>query len=117
MLLNLSNHPFSSWSAEQIEAAHSYGRIVDMPFPNIDPKASADLVLILAERFLVEIRKIDPNAIHVMGEMTFTFALVRLLQKVGYLCLAATSERMVSEYDGKKIITFQFVQFRPYNLL
>jgi hypothetical protein len=114
MLLNLSNHPSSSWSAEQISAAQDYGDIVDMPFPNIDPYATIDEINLLAEKYLVDIRKIDPMAIHLMGELTFTFCLVQHLQRMGYLCLASTSERLVEEKDGKKIITFNFVQFRSY---
>jgi hypothetical protein len=85
-----------------------------MPFPNIDPHATSDLILQKAEKYLIEIRRLDPTAIHVMGELTFTFALIKLLKQVGYLCLAATSERNVELIDGKKVITFNFVQFRAY---
>lgn len=114
MLLNLSNHPSSTWSEKQKIAAQAYGHIHDMPFPNIDPHATPDQILLEAEKHLTEIRKLDPKAVHLMGELTFTFAMVKLLQQVGYLCLAATSDRNVEVIDDKKVIFFNFVQFRPY---
>jgi len=117
MFINLSNHPSSTWSDKQKIAAQAYGLIHDMPFPNIDPHATSDQILQKAEKYLLEIRKLDPKAVHIMGELTFTFAMVKLLQQVGYLCLAATSDRNVEVIDDKKVISFNFVQFRPYILL
>jgi hypothetical protein len=55
-----------------------------------------------------------PDAVHIMGEMTFTFALVNLLKEVGIKCIASTTKRNVEEIDGKHVSTFQFVQFREY---
>jgi hypothetical protein len=49
-----------------------------------------------------------------MGEMTFTFTLVKKLKQAGIPCLASTMERLVKEEDGKKIVEFKFVQFREY---
>ncbi len=37
MLINLSNHPLSSWSEQQLQAATSYGKCIDLPFPDINP--------------------------------------------------------------------------------
>jgi hypothetical protein len=50
-----------------------------------------------------------------MGELTFTFALIRLLQSQGIICVASTTHR-TSEVldDGKKISKFEFVRFRTY---
>jgi hypothetical protein len=56
----------------------------------------------------------DPQAVHLMGEMTFTFRLVTMLQAAGIPCIASTTHRTVEERDGKKIVQFEFVQFRPY---
>src|SRR5690606_5486998 len=115
MLLNLSNHPSSNWPAEQTTAATKrYGSIEDLPFPNVPPEATSDQVRQLAEQFYNKIRKMDPQAIHIMGEMTFTFALVNMLMAVGYPCLASTTNRIVEERDGKKIVQFEFLQFRSY---
>lgn len=115
MLLNLSNHPSPTWPEAQMQAAmEQYGSVQDMPFPNISPDATADEVRRLAEQYEVKVRQADPAAVHLMGEMTFTFALVQRLQAIGIPCLASTTERIAEEREGQKIVTFRFVQFRNY---
>lgn len=115
MLLNLSNHPSPTWSAAQLQAATAqYGSVQDLPFPNIPPDATADEVRRLAEQYEAEVRRVDPAAVHLMGEMTFTFALVNRLQAFGIPCIASTTERIAEEREGQKIVTFRFVQFRNY---
>ena len=120
MLINLSNHPSGKWSKEQFMAAKPYTEIVDWPFPAIDPETDTKSIEKLAQQYftaiLEEINSSDDsqNAVHVMGEMTFSFALVALLQKEGVRCVASTSKRMVVEQQGQKIVTFNFVQFRGY---
>jgi hypothetical protein len=116
MLLNLSNHPSSSWPDKQLqEARKSYGTIEDLPFPQIDPEASEESIDKLAEQYLAKILDMQPKAVHLMGELTFTFALIRLLQSQGIICVASTTHR-TSEVldDGKKISKFEFVRFRTY---
>ncbi len=114
-LLNLSNHPSADWSDDQKQAAvERYGRIADLPFPRIDPKASVEDIDRLAEDYLQHLLDIRPAAVHLMGEMTFTHALVSKLREAGIPCLASTTERIVEEKDGKKIVRFRFVAFRPY---
>jgi len=40
MLLNLSNHALNTWSNKQVEAAEKlYGKIIDIPFPKVNPNA------------------------------------------------------------------------------
>ena len=59
----------------------------------------------------------DPaqDVFHVMGEMCFSYALVNRLQKMGFICLASTSERIVKEMEpGRKEVFFKFVRFREY---
>lgn len=115
MLLNLSNHPSATWSEAQMQAAiEQYGAVQDLPFPNIPPEATADEVRMLAEQYEVKVRRADPAAVHLMGEMTFTFALVQRLQAIGIPCIASTTERIAEERDGQKIVTFRFVRFRNY---
>jgi len=46
--------------------------------------------------------------------MTFTYMMVNRLQALKMDCVATTSERIVTEQDGKKISIFNFVQFRKY---
>ena len=115
MLLNLSNHPSQKWTTKQKEtASQSYGTIEDLPFPQIPPEATSDDVHLLVEKYYVKIRQLDPKAVHLMGEMTFTYALVRQLKAIGIPCIASTTHRTVEEKDGKKIVLFDFIQFREY---
>lgn len=118
MLLNLSNHPSISWSPAQLAAAaQEYGVVLDWPFPAIDPlwlKAEIDT---LAWEYCTNILKLSPlpKAVHLMGEMTFCFALVNLLKQHGLICVASTSRRVVTEKaPGNKEVLFEFAQFREY---
>ncbi len=103
MLINLSNHPATTWSEQQRAAASLYGPIEDWPFPAIPPEWDEQQVATLAQRYAQRIvdrlQEVDagPHAVHVMGEQTFTCTLVRLLQQQGIRCLAATSHRIVEE--------------------
>lgn len=115
MLLNLSNHPSTRWTEKQKKAAIVHYKMVkDMSFPQIAPIASKKGVKKLAKVYFKKIQKLNPLAVHLMGEMTFTYALVRKLKKANILCIASTTNRIVEEKDGKKIVQFEFVQFRVY---
>lgn len=115
MLLNLSNHPSSKWTLEQLQTARrQYSDVEDLPFPNIPPSYSEDELDALVEDYCSTVQKLNPDAVHVMGEMTFTYRLVNRLKEAGIKCLASTTNRIVEEKDGKKIVQFQFVQFREY---
>lgn len=132
MFINLSNHPSDKWSDEQRQAAlalsqslvmpnaleNKQATILDLAFPNIPPAATTQDLIELVEKYAANINKQaipTQSAVHVMGEMTFCFALVQCLQKQGFLCVASTSERNTIENpDGSKTIVFNFVQFRPY---
>jgi hypothetical protein len=115
MLINLSNHPATRWTETQLAAAvNTYSTVTDMPFPNIPPAMnSAELDELTAE-YLKKILDKDPQSVHIMGEMTFTFRLVLILKKMKIPCIASTTNRTVEEKDGKKIVQFEFVQFREY---
>lgn len=116
MLLNFSNHPSTSWSEEQInETIVQYDSVQDLPFPSIDPKASVDQIEHLAQKFEMKIRQIRPTAVHIMGEMTFTYKLVNRLKAAGITCIASTTQRTSKEdINGIKISSFKFLQFREY---
>ncbi len=116
MLLNLTNHPVKQWGEKQLKAAtERYGSVEDMAFPSIAPMASSEEVEALARTYAEQIATLRPQAVHLMGEMTFTCYLVSLLQRTGIACIASTSERLVlEEADGKKTIVFDFQQFRAY---
>jgi len=115
-LLNLSNHPSERWSKEQKAAAmEQYESITDLPFPNIDPVMTNEDLEQLADEYLDRILGAQPTAVHLMGEMTFTHALVQKLKAAGIPCVASTSQRLAEELpDGTKKVRFQFVQFRAY---
>ena len=117
LFLNLSNHPSSAWSDEQLAAARQYGEVKDMEFPAIGPDADEAAIVALAEEYEKKIMDLAKNkhlTVHIMGEMTFTFCLVERLKRKGIDCVASTTNRQVEERDGQKVSTFQFVRFRNY---
>lgn len=121
MLINLSNHPSENWPEEQISTAvEMFGSVEDLPFPAVPPEASTEEVVKLAESFVEKIRKMlqtKEDAVHIMGELTFVVALVRLLQDNAIRCVASTTVRSVEETEqGVKQSRFQFVKFREYPL-
>jgi hypothetical protein len=123
MLLNLSNHPSNSWSDIQIaEANKHFGQVVDIPFPHVDPNGDEHYICSLADLYFdICTEKLsnfpDENcAVHVMGELNFTFLLVSKLRNAGIKCIASTTERNAIEKNGLKISEFKFVRFREYTL-
>ena len=115
MLLNLTNHPSPRWSEKQLDTAKdTYGKVQDLPFPNIHSEMDADAVDDLAEVYYHRVVTSKATAVHLQGEMTFTYALVRRLRADNIPVVASTSERQVEERDGKKIVHFNFVRFRAY---
>ena len=119
MLINLSNHPSSKWSKEQTDAANSqFGEIVDMPFPQVNPENGEIEIAALAEQYVGKIRALADGQtviVHIMGEMTLTFAIIGRLKSLDIPCVASTTQRLVKEMgDGHKDVVFQFVRFRNY---
>lgn len=116
MLLNLSNHPSASWPEEQLTAAiEKYNSVEDLAFPQINPEWDSDQIEQLAEEYEIKVRKLNPTAVHLMGEMTFTYKLVNRLKAIGIPCIASTTERIATEDgNGNKTSVFQFVRFRMY---
>lgn len=118
IFLNVSNHPLEVWSDEQRKAAQEYGILDEIPFPQVSPELPPTEFDTLIKSILSQIlEKISgKNAtVHIMGEMTLTYALVKRLQAAGIRCVASTTERCVKEYDdGTKESVFKFVRFREY---
>jgi hypothetical protein len=113
--LNISNHPSARWPETQVKIAQeTYGQIEDLPFPMIDPTFNQEEVEQLALKFSEQVAKSEASAVHLMGEMCFTFNLVQKLKEMGLAVVASTTKRNVEEVNGKKIVQFEFVQFRPY---
>ncbi len=121
MLINLSNHPSKQWSKLQTdEAVNEYGKILDLPFPAINPSAKPEEIKELAKYYfnkcldILKKSRENNNVVHIMGELTFCFALVNLLQAQDISCISSTSARNVVQNGSKKIVEFNFVQFREY---
>lgn len=119
VFLNLSNHPFGEWFADQISCAQNYGRICDWDFPQVDSALSSMDIDSRAEDITSEVLSVYAGCdltVHVMGEMTMTYALVSKLKSCGIRCVASCSER-VSSFDpetGVKSSVFKFEGFREY---
>jgi hypothetical protein len=89
-----------------------------LPFPQISPQANTEEVVLEAKTYLKKIVKDYPNlvAVHLAGEMTFTVALIRMLQKKHIPVVCSTTERVVlEEKEGKKTMQFSFCRFRAYS--
>lgn len=117
LFLNLSNHPSSAWSEKQLVAARAYGDVVDMAFPNVPPCATEEDIDKMAVDCVDKIVERAGDAVptvHVMGEMSLTFKVVQLLNDRGIRCVCSTTQRIVTEQDGKKVTEFQFERFREY---
>lgn len=118
LLINLSNHPSTGWGARQREAAEMYGEIEDMDFPAIPPEAGEREITDLAEEYVARIEERAETrdvTVHIMGEMTFCYAVITRLQPLGIPCLASTTRRQVTETaDGVKEVRFDFETFRRY---
>lgn len=118
LFINLSNHPFSTWDERQLQAAAVYGKLVDIPFPAVDPAGDEAYIQELADEYEYQILKMAEEravTVHLMGEMNFCFALIKRLAEHGIRCVASTSKRIVSETnDGEKNSIFHFQRFREY---
>jgi len=116
MLLNFSNHASDTWSEKQLnEAMKLYDGVQDMAFPWIDPNWSSDEVEKLAIEYSSKIAAMKPAAVHIMGEMTFVYTMVRKLSDMDVLCIASTTDRVVTgESHGVKRTVFEFIRFREY---
>ena len=122
MLINLSNHPSTRWNEKQIQVGlEQFQSIQDLPFPNVPPAANERTIQKMAKQLVLQIKEIQKNspketfAVHVMGEMTLIFRVIKLLKRANIKCVASTTERnTIENEDGSKTFLFNFVQFREY---
>ena len=119
IFINHTNHKSEQWSAEQRAAAERFGRIVDLPFPDIHPDWGEVEIAGMAVGAAARIVAMKPEAVLCQGEFTYTSLLVYLLKLSHITVLAASSERRVKEWQDeagrtKRESTFCFVRFRPY---
>ena len=121
ILINHTNHPSASWSDEQRQAALAYGEIMDIPFPSIAADLDEAQVQVMAEKALGQMLPLEPSAVLVQGEFTYSYALIKLLQEAGITVLAACSERQTvttvnAKHETVRQSVFSFVQFRSYGM-
>lgn len=118
VFVNLSNHPSSDWTENQLKAAERYGKVIDVDFPIIPPEADEQAISQIAAQYVAMIRDMTKDksvTLHIMGEMTFVFRVVSRLNSLGITCVASTTERIAYETDAGKLSVFHFVRFRKYN--
>lgn len=115
---NISRHPVSSWSREQVKAASEISDgagITDYQFPKVDPLASSEEIVRQAYEFA---DKILGENIHfhgmVMGEYSLTIALIHELRMKGmHTYVACMGDGYQDEEIGvKQFQPRHFIQFR-----
>lgn len=119
MLLNISNHPSELWGSKQLDAAHQYGEVIDIPFPPIPAEATSAEIDQKVDEYLQKVRTYDHPVVMIQGEFVFTFRLVSALKKENITVLASATRREVEEQyheDGTttKTTVFSFQGFREY---
>jgi hypothetical protein len=117
MFVNITNHPFTRWSKEQLDEAEKIGgsgTLIDLGHPTINPSWGKGDITKLAERWVEKVFKQvtkhrgEKVVIHVMGETGFTHAFVTQAKTFPNWELIYSS----TGRDPNKIFTF--VRFRRY---
>lgn len=120
IFINYSNHPMQLWDEKQLLKTRELGdSFIDIPFPKVSPTMSHEEILMLADSEVHRIKKASINfdnaIVHIMGEHTLVFNVIRLLKLEGVKCVASTTERVTEILpSGEKISKFNFIMFREY---
>ena len=119
IFINLSNHPSKEWDDLQRTEAEAYGKIIDIPFPRIDPKITEHAMNSLVQRHVEKVLSYGRPVVMVQGEFVFTYRIVNILREKGCLVLAGRSDRIVKEVRNpegqkEKISSFVFSGFAEY---
>lgn len=117
--INLSNHPSSRWTAHQLDCAQEYGRVIDLPFPPIDPYCSSGEIDEIVDQYYQRIMTYRKPVVMLQGEYVFTYRLTCRLKAADIKVLAGCSERRTIEYTDNEGMTarrseFEFVMFKEY---
>ena len=113
-LINLSPFPLEDWPLAQRQAAtQAYGEITNWNFPVVSPTLDSQELATLVDDYYRKILAARPNAVHIIGEMNFTFRLIERLKAVDITCIASVwnGENSNDLYDE---LASEFVQFRVY---
>lgn len=114
VFVNFSNHPSVKWDEKQRKVSEHYGKIIDIPFPSVDPFCGEKEIETLAEKYTGIILSYYPAIVMCQGEYTLCFDVVRKLKQNGICVVAACSKRDVIETEQGKISSFHFVRYREY---
>lgn len=120
IFVNYSNHPMELWNEKQLLKAREMGdSLVDIPFPKVSPTMCHEEILMFAESEVKRIKEVatnfDNTTVHIMGEHTLVYNVIRLLKQEGIKCVASTTERVTEILpSGEKISKFNFITFREY---
>lgn len=120
IFINYSNHPMELWDERQLLKAREMGdSLLDIPFPKVSPTMNHDEIVKFAESEVKRIKDATANfdnaIVHIMGEHTLVYNVIRLLQQEGVKCVASTTERVTEILpSGEKVSKFNFVTFREY---
>ena len=93
MFLNISNHKSENWSVNQINEAEKYGKIIDIPFPAVNPRESDEYMDDLVDEYYQKVMEYEKPTVMVQGEFVFTYRLVNQLKQAGIKVVASCSER------------------------
>lgn len=123
VVLNLTNHPVSTWPDAQRDAAGAeLGHLHEVPggMPLVPPTATSAEVAAMADDLVARALAVGAEVAVVAGEPTLTFALVHRLLAAGIRCVAPTTHRNASEsHDAHGVVhrssAYRFVAFRPYS--
>ena len=120
VFINYSNHPLDLWGEKQLKEARELGAtLLDIPFPQVSPIWSHEEILKFADSETNRIKEATVNfdnaIVHIMGELTLIYNVIRKLKESGIKCVASTTERVTELLpSGEKISKFNFVTFREY---
>lgn len=125
VLINVSNHPSEKWSNDQKER---WKKIIDIPFPNVDPEFSTEKVILECVfplynqiKDLVKNGGVNQLNIMLMGEFTVVHILSKMLagtlDNIAFW-FPATKREVFEKIDESgntvKQVVFKFIQWRHF---
>ena len=120
--INLSNHPSTKWSEEQLNSAKQYSEnIIDIPYPNIPQTATQEQIRDIMKDTLEKVVEANPKTVMCMGENITCHNFVKELEDKGINVVVAVTKpsgtKTIENPDGttKQVSVFKFEGFRDYN--
>lgn len=69
MFLNISNHKSENWSANQTNEAEKYGKIIDIPFPAVNPRESDEYMNDLVDEYYQKVMEYENQQLWYKGNL------------------------------------------------